>query len=58
MYEWLPPQLLKDIHEQRVREAQHAARKRRAGQTSDLMWELERHAGRFRKRLKTLRNVG
>src|SRR5918998_1404964 len=31
MYQWLPPQLLKDIHEQAVRDAQQAARKRRVG---------------------------
>ena len=54
----MPPQLLKDIHEQRVRDAQHAARNRQVGRTSDLTWELKRYAGRFRKRLKTLRNVG
>ena len=58
MYEWLPPQLLKDIHEQAVRDAQQGARKRRVGRASGLTWELKRHAGRFRKRLKTLWNVG
>jgi hypothetical protein len=31
MYQWLPPQLLKDIHDQAVRDAQQAARKRRVG---------------------------
>jgi hypothetical protein len=54
----IPPQLLKDIHEQMVRDAMQAARKRRAGRASDLTWELKRHAGRLRKRLKSLRNVG
>ena len=54
----MPPQLLKDIHEQTVRDAQQAARKRHVGRTSDLTWELKRHAGRFRKRLKILWNVG
>ena len=58
MYEWLPPQLLKDIHEQAVRDAQQAARKWRVGRASGLMWELKRHAGRLRKRLKTLWKVG
>ena len=58
MYEWLPPQLLKDIHEQAVRDAQQAARRRRVGRASGLMWELKRLAGRLRKRLKTLWNVG
>jgi len=58
MYQMLPPQLLKPTPEQTVREAQQAARKRRAGQRSALVWELKRHAGRFRKRLKSLWNVG
>jgi hypothetical protein len=58
MYQMLPPQLLKDIHEQAVRDAQQAASKRRVGRASGLTWELKRHAGRFRKRLKTLWNVG
>jgi hypothetical protein len=52
------PQLLKDIHEQTVRDALQAARKRRTGRRPALVWELKRHAGRFRKRLKTLWNVG
>jgi hypothetical protein len=58
MYQMLPPQLLNDIHEQTVRDAQQAARKRRVGRASGLTWELKRHAGRLRKRLKTLWNVG
>jgi hypothetical protein len=58
MYQWLPPQLLKDIHEQAVRDAQQAARKGRVGRASGLTWELKRHAGRLHKRLKTLWNVG
>ena len=58
MYQWLPPQLWKDIHEQAVRDAQQAARKRRVGRASGLTWELKRHAGRLHKRLKSLWNVG
>ena len=58
MHQMIPPQLLKDIHEQTVRDAQQAARKRRAGQRSALVWELKRHAGRFRKHLKTFWYVG
>ena len=58
MYEWLPPQLLKDIHEQAVRDAQQAVLKRRVGRASGLIWELKRHAGRLRKRLMILWNVG
>jgi hypothetical protein len=49
---------LKDIHEQTVRDAMQAARKRRVGRASDLTWELKWHAGRFRKRLKSFWNVG
>ena len=52
MHQMIPPQLLKHIHEQAVRDAQQAARKLRVGRASDLTWELKRHAGRFRKRLK------
>ena len=58
MHQMIPPQLLKDIHEQRVRDAMQAARKLSAGQRSVLGWELKRHAGRLRKRLKTVWNVG
>jgi hypothetical protein len=58
MHQMIPPQLLKDIHEQRVRDAQQAARKWRAGRRSALVWELKRHAGRLRKRLKTFWSVG
>jgi hypothetical protein len=58
MYQWLPPQLWKDIHEQAVRDAQQAARKRRVGRASGLTWELKRHAGRLHKRLKSLWHVG
>jgi hypothetical protein len=58
MYQMLPPQLLNDIYEQTVRDAQQEVRKRRVGRASDLTWELKRHAGRLRKRLKTLWNVG
>ena len=58
MHQMIPPQLLKDIHEQAVRDAQQEARKRRVGRASGLTWELERQAGRLRKRLKTLWNVG
>jgi hypothetical protein len=58
MHQMIPPQLLKDIHEQAVRDAQQEARKRRVGRASGLTWELKRQAGRLRKRLKTLWNVG
>jgi hypothetical protein len=49
---------LKDIHEQKVRDAQQAARKQRADRRSALVWELRRHAGALLKLLRALRNVG
>jgi hypothetical protein len=49
---------LKDIHEQTVRDVMQAARKRGAGRRSAVVWELKRHAGRLRKRLKSFWNVG
>src|ERR687893_2392986 len=57
MYQMIPPKLLKDIHEQKVRDAQQAARKQRAGRRSALAWELRRHAGALLKLLRALRNV-
>jgi hypothetical protein len=58
MHQMLPPQLLKVIHEQTVRDAQQAARKRRAGRSSALAWELRRYAGVLLKLFRTLKNVG
>jgi hypothetical protein len=58
MHHMIPPQLLKDIHEQTVRDAQQAARKQRAGRRSALAWELRRHAGVLLKLFRTFRNVG
>ena len=53
-------QFVKKRHEELLREAEMSRRvkalratgKRRAGRRSVLAWELKRHAGRFRKRLK------
>jgi hypothetical protein len=53
-------QFAKKRHEELLREAEinrqaralRATGKRRAGRRSVLAWELKRHAGRFRKRLK------
>jgi hypothetical protein len=58
IYQMIPPKLLKDIHEQKVRDAQQAARKQRAGRSSALAWELRRHAGALLKLLRASRNVG
>ena len=58
MHHMIPSQLLKNIHEQTVRDAQQAARKQRAGRRSALAWELRRHAGVLLKLFRTFRNVG
>ncbi|MDQ5830315.1 MAG: hypothetical protein M3324_10760 [Actinomycetota bacterium] len=66
MQQMMDYQIWKQRHEELLREAEMnrqvrallATGKRRAGRRSALAWELQRHAGRFRKRLKTLWNVG
>ena len=66
MHEMMDFKLWKQRHEELLREAEinrqasalRATGKRGAGRRSVLGWELKRHAGRFRKRLKTLWNVG
>ena len=66
MHHMMGYQIAKQRHEELLREAEMnrqvrallATGKRRAGRRSALAWELKRHAGRFRKRLKTLWNVG
>jgi hypothetical protein len=66
MQQMMDYQIWKQRHEELLREAEMnrqvrallATGKRRAGRRSALAWELKRHAGRFRKRLKTLCNVG
>ena len=66
MHEMMSLELLKQRHEELLREAEmnrqaralRATGKRGAGRRSVLAWELKRHAGRLRKRLKTLWNVG
>ncbi len=50
-------ELLREAEISRQGKALRATGKRRAGHRSALAWELKRRAGRFRKRLKTLRNV-
>ena len=59
-------QIWKQRHEELLREAEMnrqvrallATGKRHADRRSALAWELRRHGGRFRKRLKTLWSVG
>ena len=66
MQQMMDYQIWKQRHEELLREAEMnrqgrallATGKRRAGRRSALAWELQRHPGRFRKRLKTLWNVG
>jgi hypothetical protein len=66
MQQLMDYQLWKQSHKELLCEAEmnrqvralRATGKRRAGRRSALAWEIKRHAGRLRKRLKTLRNVG
>ena len=66
MHEMMGLELLKQRHEELLREAEinrqaralRATGNRRVGRASGLTWELKRHAGRLRKRLKSLWNVG
>lgn len=58
-------ELAKQRREELLREAERnhqakvlrAARKRRAGRRSGLVWEIKRHAGRLFKLLRTLMNT-
>lgn len=66
MHEMMDFQLVKLHREELLREAERnrqakalrAARKRRAGRRSSLVWEIKRHAGRLFKLLRTLMNAG
>jgi hypothetical protein len=66
VYGMLDPQLLKQRHEDMLREAEmscqakalRAARKKRAGWSSVLAWELKRGAERILKILKVPKNAG
>jgi hypothetical protein len=51
-------ELLREGERNRQAKALRAARKRRAGRSSGLVWEIKRHAGRLFKRLRTLRIAG
>ena len=66
MQQMMDYQIWKQRREELLREAEmyrqvralRTAGNRHADRSSALAWELKRHAGRFRKRLKTLWNVG
>jgi hypothetical protein len=66
MHEMMDFQLVKQRREELLREAERnrqakalrAARKRRAGRRSSLVWEIKRHAGRLFKLLRTLKIAG
>jgi hypothetical protein len=51
-------EMLREAERNRQAKALRAARKRRAGRRSGLVWEIKRHAGRLFKRLRTLRIAG
>ena len=50
-------ELLREAERNRQAKVLRAARKRRAGRRSGLVWEINRHAGRLFKLLRTLRNA-
>jgi hypothetical protein len=66
MHNMMNLELAKQRREELLREAEsnhqakvlRAARKRRAGRRSGLVWEIKRHAGRLFKLLRTLMNTG
>jgi hypothetical protein len=66
MHEMMTLELAKQRHEELLREAElsrrakvlREARKRDAGRTTPLAWEIKRHAGRLLKFLRTLRKAG
>jgi hypothetical protein len=49
-------ELLHEAERNRQTKVLRAARKRRAGRRSGLVWEIKRHAGRLFKLLRSLRN--
>ena len=51
-------EMLKEIELNRLAKRLRGARKRRAGRSSLLAWELKRGAGRLRKVLRTLKKAG
>ncbi len=51
-------EMLREAELHRRTKALRAARKRRAGRRSVLVWEMKRYAGRLLKLLRTLRNSG
>jgi hypothetical protein len=65
MHEMMDYQIWKQRREELLHEAERyrharalrATRKRRAGRIAALVWEMNRHAGRLFKLLRTLRNT-
>ena len=66
MHDMMSWELAKQRHEELLREAEmnrraralRAARKRREGRRSALVWEIKRYAGSLLKSLRALRKVG
>jgi hypothetical protein len=51
-------ELQREVEMSRQAKALRAARKRRYGRRSALVWEIKRHAGGLLKLLRALRNAG
>lgn len=51
-------ELLREVERDRLAKALRTVRKWRAARRSALVWEMKRYAGRLRKLLRAMRNVG
>ena len=51
-------EVLREVELERLAKRLRAARKRRAGRRSALVWEMKRQAGRLLKLLRAMRNAG
>ncbi len=51
-------EMLREVGRNRLAKRVRAARKRRAGRRSTLVWEMKRHAGRLLKFLRFLKITG
>ena len=51
-------EVMREVKLERLAKRLRAARKRRAGRRSALVWEMKRQAGRLLKLLRAMRNAG
>ena len=51
-------EVMREVELERLAKRLRAARKRRAGRRSALVWEMKRQAGRLLKLLRAMRNAG